>query len=350
MSEMPKKLPETVEHLTFSRNALPALITEMFIRWRHLEVLDLNDNNIRDIKPFAFRGLGHLKEISIQNNPLTELPQFSFAGLENVNQINLSKNRIQVINPYVFAGSRNIGMIILQENPLIKVRARAFSGLRTVQFLYLPSWVKVIESNAFYDLEGVGLLRLHSLDLHALRPHTFRGLRNVTQISIQESDLGVLKELAFEGLRNVGELRILNNKVDEVEALEVCEEANIDGVMVRGNHFLQVTRQSPLRINANHRSIVTENYLPCTCQLWWVLESPLAIQNQMFPRHNYCVSPYAMHGKPISKVNLTNLERCPAPQELQLPSEQDASGGRVVMAGHVFVHLLASMFVVGGRW
>ncbi|KAK4296263.1 hypothetical protein Pmani_031234 [Petrolisthes manimaculis] len=93
-----------------------------------------------------------------------------------------------------------------------------------------------------------------------------------------------------------------------------------------------------------------ENYLPCTCQLWWVLESPLAIQNQMFPRHNYCVSPYAMHGKPISKVNLTNLERCPAPQELQLPSEQDASGGRVVMAGHVFVHLLASMFVVGGRW
>lgn len=43
----------------------------------------------------------------------------------------------------MFAGSRNIGMILLQENPVYRVRARAFSGLRMVQFLYLPSWVKV---------------------------------------------------------------------------------------------------------------------------------------------------------------------------------------------------------------
>lgn len=66
MSEIPNNLPGTVEHLTFSRNSLPALVTEMFIRWRHLKELDLNDNHIRDIKPFAFRGLGQLKKISIQ--------------------------------------------------------------------------------------------------------------------------------------------------------------------------------------------------------------------------------------------------------------------------------------------
>ncbi|KAK8407812.1 hypothetical protein O3P69_002389 [Scylla paramamosain] len=335
LTEVPDKLPDTVEELTFSRNNLPTLETEMFLRWRHLKVLTLHDNQIRKIKPFVFRGLGHLKEISIQpskhaltrdglpqNNPLTELPQFSFAGLEDVSQINLSKNRIEVINPYVFAGSRNIGMILLQDNPVYRVRARAFSGLRMAQFLYLPSWVKVIESDAFFDLEGVGLLRLHSLNLHALRPYTFRGLRNVTQISIQESDLGQLRDLAFEGLRNVGELRIFNNKVDDLESLEVREEANVDGVLVRGNHFLHVIKEKPFRIHANDRTVFTENFVPCTCQLWWVLDSPLVARMNLFTRHNYCVSPYPLHGEPIDKVPLHQLDRCPAPQELQLPKEQ----------------------------
>ncbi|KAG7160566.1 Leucine-rich repeat and immunoglobulin-like domain-containing nogo receptor-interacting protein 1-like [Homarus americanus] len=318
LTRVPDNLHDTVEDLSFSRNALAALTTDMFRRWRQLKVLTLNDNQIRDIKPFAFRGLGHLKEISIQ---------FSFAGLENVNQINLCKNRIATIHPYVFAGSRNIGMILLQENPLIKIKARAFSGLRTAQFLYLPSWVKVIESDAFYDLEGVGLLRLHSLDLHALRPYTFRGLRNVTQISIQESDLGVFRDLAFEGLQNVGELRILNNKVDMLESLEVREESNVDAVIVRGNHFLQVSREKSFRIHANIRSVVAENYVPCSCQLWWVLDSPLALEMPLFSRHNFCVSPYSLHGKAITSVDLDNLDRCPAPQELQLPSGQDTSRG-----------------------
>ncbi|XP_045131412.1 uncharacterized protein LOC123516245 [Portunus trituberculatus] len=196
-------------------------------------------------------------------------------------------------------------MILLQDNPVYRVRARAFSGLRMAQFLYLPSWVKVSR-----------LLRVSPEHL---------GLRNVTQISIQESDLGQLRDLAFEGLRNVGELRIFNNKVDDLESLEVREEANVDGVLVRGNHFLHVIQEKPFRIHANDRTVFTENFVPCTCQLWWVLDSPLVARMNLFTRHNYCVSPYPLHGEPIDKVPLHQLDRCPAPQELQLPKSSEAS-------------------------
>ncbi|XP_063592201.1 slit homolog 2 protein-like [Penaeus indicus] len=147
LESIPDNLPATVEELKFSRNPLPGLTSDMFRRWRKLRTLTLDDNAIRDIKPFAFRGLASLHEISIQNNPLTELPQFSFAGLENVSLINLSKNRIEAIHPYVFAGSRNLGIINLKENPLIRVEARAFSGLRNIHFIYLPFWVKFVLSS-----------------------------------------------------------------------------------------------------------------------------------------------------------------------------------------------------------
>ena len=43
----------------------------------------------------------------------------------------------------VFTGSCNIGMLLLRDNPLVRIRANAFAGLNTIQFLYLPSWIKV---------------------------------------------------------------------------------------------------------------------------------------------------------------------------------------------------------------
>ena len=34
-------------------------------------------------------------------------------------------------------------MLLLRDNPLVRIRANAFAGLNTIQFLYLPSWIKV---------------------------------------------------------------------------------------------------------------------------------------------------------------------------------------------------------------
>lgn len=50
---------------------------------------------------------------------------------------------------------------------------------------------------------------------------------------------------------------VLCLQVDDLESLEVREEANVDGVMVRGNHFLHVSREMPFRIYANDRTIFT---------------------------------------------------------------------------------------------
>ncbi|XP_063612548.1 probable oxidoreductase PXDNL, partial [Penaeus indicus] len=206
----------------------------------------------------------------------------------------------------------------------------------------------VIESDAFYDMVGVGLLCLHSLDLHALRPHTFRGLRNVTQISIKESDLGVMREEAFSGLQNVGELRIISNKVDVLESLEILQESNVDGVIVTGNHFLQVTRHEPFRIQANLRSVVTENFVPCSCQLRWVLDSPTARQAPLFSRHNFCVSPYTLHGKAISTVDLEQLSPCAAPQVYPGPKSTEVASGSPCFSAsrQIFVATFA-MLVLG---
>lgn len=50
---------------------------------------------------------------------------------------------------------------------------------------------------------------------------------------------------------------VLWSQVDDLESLEVREEANVDGVLVRGNHFLHVSREKPFNIHANDRTVFT---------------------------------------------------------------------------------------------
>ncbi|KAB7497531.1 hypothetical protein Anas_07956 [Armadillidium nasatum] len=162
------------------------------------------------------------------------------------------------------------------------------------------------------------LLKPYVFFIHSFAFFFFRGLKNVTQISIQESDLGILRRLAFNGFSNIGELRIINNKVDAIESLTVEEESNVDGVIVKGNHFLNIKEsEDVLKIRANERTVIVENFFPCNCQLHWIVSSPSAKTAPLFNLHNYCVSPYALHGQSIDVVNLTTLEMCPNPLELQ---------------------------------
>ncbi|RXG55709.1 hypothetical protein Avbf_16658 [Armadillidium vulgare] len=105
------------------------------------------------------------------------------------------------------------------------------------------------------------LLKPYVFFIHSFAFFFFRGLKNVTQISIQESDLGILRRLAFNGFSNIGELRIINNKVDAIESLTVEEESNVDGVIVKGNHFLNIKEsEDVLKIRANERTVIVGEF------------------------------------------------------------------------------------------
>lgn len=97
----------------------------------------------------------------------------------------------------------------------------------------------------------------------------------------------------------------------------------------------------------------TENFVPCSCQLRWVLDSPTALQAPLFSRHNFCVSPYTLHGKAISTVDLEQLSPCAAPQEYQgAESTEVASGSSCPSASRrlfvgALVMLVLAVFELG---
>lgn len=63
-----------------TKNQLFSLFVAAFSKLTRLKKLNLDSNNITEIKAFAFKGLKDLIEISVQNNPIKTLSSFAFAG------------------------------------------------------------------------------------------------------------------------------------------------------------------------------------------------------------------------------------------------------------------------------
>ena len=83
-----------------------------------MKKLNLDSNNITEIKAFAFKGLSDLIEISVQNNPIKILSSFAFAGIRNVSSLMLGHNQLNVIEKSAFAATEMIQMLILNNNPI----------------------------------------------------------------------------------------------------------------------------------------------------------------------------------------------------------------------------------------
>ncbi|XP_015596938.1 leucine-rich repeat-containing protein 15 isoform X2 [Cephus cinctus] len=311
LHEIPNgSLPLTVEDLSLTKNNFPIIRREAFTAHRYLRKLTLDGNNISLIKPFAFRGLPHLRKLSIQHTPLSYVGQYSFAALQNITMLVLAHNKIRYIEGYSFAGTDNVKFIFLSNNPLVTIQSYAFSGLKNVERLILPSGIKEIESDAFNNLQHIGLLKLTYMDLKRLLPYTFRALSYVHVLSIQESDLGVIYKDAFTGLRRINNLNILNNKIDAIKQLNLSADNEIGTFRFLGNHILEAPRASDTILDVGTISALN-NHFPCDCQIHNVLESDFVNGSTMeFQLHNFCISPIEFNGKPMSVVDFDGIAKC----------------------------------------
>lgn len=314
LREIPtKRLPLSVENLSLTKNNFPIIKSDAFAGLRSLRKLSLDGNNITTIKPFAFRGLPKIREISIQHTPLATVAQFAFAGLQNITTILLSHNKILRVETNAFAGTSNVKLILLSYNPMLKIETSAFSGLTQVEHLILPSGIRLIEPDAFYGMDTVGLLKLAFMDLTELSPFTFRGLTNVAVLSLQESDLGVICANSFDGLSHVGTLKFLNNKIDAIEELNLTSSHHIKHLIFHGNHLLETPDPGALILEGIRNISVINNHFPCGCHVHSLIESPLSngsYNRGDFLSRNYCISPLDVNGKAMSELDLYAISRC----------------------------------------
>ncbi len=129
---IPKKLKTVfpnLNQLEISRSYVPVIKTGVFTKdYSFLTYLNLNKNQINEIKKDAFAELVNLEWISLTDNNLRELSENIFEKNGKLKFIRLSKNQIHSIVPDFFEPLTNLEVLMMDENSCVDQTMKTEDG------------------------------------------------------------------------------------------------------------------------------------------------------------------------------------------------------------------------------
>ncbi|VDK66810.1 unnamed protein product [Onchocerca ochengi] len=166
-----------VQVIDMSYNYFTKITGDMFSGLEHLQHLNLEGNQIKDIasgafattpllllwlrnnclgsvSPNLFQGTPFLRQVSLANNKIRTIEPLSFAHLANLHTLDLSHNKIYTIEPSAIIGSDYL-MVRLQENPMVCLQDgfHVMNGKDAINLTTEPNLI--CQTNYTHNLEDV---------------------------------------------------------------------------------------------------------------------------------------------------------------------------------------------------
>jgi hypothetical protein len=125
--------------LNISFNRIQILEKNSFIKrgYAALETLDISNNNISDINPYAFTGLDKIKKLILGHNNLLSLQQDVFQPLINLKELDLQRNKLSTVLPQTMSPMKKLLYLDLRYNKLTDFDEGTFTNLSVLEKLKL---------------------------------------------------------------------------------------------------------------------------------------------------------------------------------------------------------------------
>lgn len=136
-------LENSLQKLRLGRNAIDKLPADAFAGLTYLDMLDLRENNLKDIDPSVFRdGMAHLIHLYLNGNQLTHIPYAQLSSLKRMKMLDLSYNRIskmlsQQQEPEMRGLQMSLDVLRLDYNQIENLMAGDFQHFYKVNRTYL---------------------------------------------------------------------------------------------------------------------------------------------------------------------------------------------------------------------
>ncbi|XP_034314029.2 G-protein coupled receptor GRL101 [Magallana gigas] len=180
-----------------------------------LELLDLQNNNIKDVIPRkAFHSLKFVSKKVLRNNDITNTDFYFSTSMKMLHDLDLSFNSIQNISDYMFDGLDGLRNLNLQNNQISILAEFSFSILKSLRTLNLAyNNIHTIDRLAFQNLFLLAKLNLTGNKLKYLAPERFVALVKLQVLDLSGNGLQILAYDAFKSLDSVTYLYIHNNEL-----------------------------------------------------------------------------------------------------------------------------------------
>ncbi|XP_019645565.1 PREDICTED: toll-like receptor 13 [Branchiostoma belcheri] len=235
-----------ITHLDLSYVGLRGLPeTGLFSFLPQLETLLLVGNNITQLPPKAFGGLGSLKTLDMRkNNYFPNVKKGSFVSLENLTSLSLTlaKGRSDIhgsvfsnlpkLRSLTISGPRDL--FAIGRFTLYSLRGLSYLENLTIEWHDLPG----VPSPALKLVNGT-LQKLSFLHGHisALVPRAFRGFTQLDTLDIRYNKLPSLPEYAFDGLVNLTNLKLSHNFIKSIDKTAFLGLLKLEILYLESNHL-----------------------------------------------------------------------------------------------------------------
>lgn len=197
--------------LSTGGNGITTINPKNFKYAKHLKVLNLISNNIKNVPKAAFDAAPHLTQIILKFNAIDEVSEYAFANLEELQTLYLSYNHIKYLKRDVFAGASNINelaldnnqisliddgaldmpqlrILSLNNNRILSLSNRLFAQMPIVQNIDLSTnSIKTIPPS-FFRLPAE-YIKLSNNNLLAMNIHSFSAMSNLRVLELAATNI-----------------------------------------------------------------------------------------------------------------------------------------------------------------
>lgn len=182
---------KNLEIISLSKNKINRIETGAFANLPKLQIVDLSENNLTDI-PRWFNESPNILFLDLSSNNLNEIPEGIFENFDNLvlHVINLNNNQIKIIKPGALASFMYPVKINLSGNKIEVLPKDFFSNAKLSLVLNLSfNQIKTIESGALQNLNNIKELLLNNNQIESLPEDFLSNLISGTLLDLTHNPL-----------------------------------------------------------------------------------------------------------------------------------------------------------------
>ncbi|XP_028672674.1 relaxin receptor 2 [Erpetoichthys calabaricus] len=183
----------------------------------NVTVLDLQGNRIQALPAGLFIRYKNLVNLMLQNNGIVDISNQAFSGLENLKKLFLHHNQIEVLKPGVFKELKSLDWLILDNNRISTVHQKSFTGLQSLFFLsLLNNSVKSLPRESFCEeLPRLNWLDMEGNQIQYLRSKDFQECTIMTVLILRRNQIRGIERGVFSRMRLI-ELDLSMNQIKDL--------------------------------------------------------------------------------------------------------------------------------------
>jgi hypothetical protein len=181
-------------------NRIKTLELEELTYFDKIRKLDIEDNQIQFIK-HAKRPIEYLEVLNLSKNLITRISNETFSGLIRLRGLNLSQNEISTLEPFALSKMTNLEVLNVRSNKLKRLESNCFVGIKKLTSLDLSSnELSTIPDGLFSDMENLVKLNLERNNIAFIGITGFSGLTSLTHLDLTGNWLANIHPDVFEPL------------------------------------------------------------------------------------------------------------------------------------------------------